>query len=96
MRAQDVESYVFNNCYNWTHQLYERYVKNEDCPGGAYFGYCEFYPSIIQDWMWSINYPQRWWLRSIAMPYDKIGNLCGANYPGFYPLEALYPQEAAK
>jgi len=96
MRAQDVESYVFNNCYNWTHQLYERYAKNEDCPGGAYFGYYDFYPSIIQDWLWSINYPHRWWLKSIPMPYDKIGNLCGANYPGFYPLEALYPQEAGK
>lgn len=96
MRAENIESFIFLNCYHWTHHIYNKYSEGYDCPGVVYFGYTWVYPAIIHDWLWSIDWPVTWWENENSMAYLKIGHKGGL--PGLYyqPLNDLYPIEIGK
>jgi hypothetical protein len=96
MRGEKIESFILENNYSWSHQVYDHYCQHKDCPGVNLYGYTYSYPAPLMDWLWSINYPHRWWVHNALMPYLKIGHT-GAN-PGtdYYPLADLYPAEPSK
>jgi hypothetical protein len=96
MRGEDIEAFTFENSYSWSHQVYERYCQHWDCPGVNLYGYTYSYPAPIMDWLWSINYPHRWWVHNALMPYLKIGHTGASPGTNYHPLNDLYPIEPSK